>query len=457
MTGFGTGTSGPLLAGTLALALGWVAITAVSAAPHPGVAPVTPAPKHASPPRKKLDLTLPLAAPVPAELVPNKPRSTERVPASLAAVLAVGPAAPISAVAFSPDGSRLFVGTYGRVAMWDLATGTVTGHLEGIDGAVHHLAFSPDGKLLGVGGGLPARSGTVLLYDAASPARPVKKLAGHTDVVYDFAWSPNSARIATASFDKQVRIWDAAAGATTQTIKDHSDVVYAVAFSPDGAFIVSGGKDKSVKLFKTDTGKSIRALTGHNAEVLAVAVAPDGKSILSTGVEPALRWWNPEDGSVTRNQGAHGGEVYEIRASKDGKNLTTVGSDQTVWLWDAASGSPVRAFRAGERLLCAAESPDGKRIAAGSDTGIVRLWDAASGRLLALLVESPDPAQPGYLAAVPEGYVAASDSMAKLLRWKVGGQDVPADPFTKALAKPEEVLKALKGEAVTGVKIEVSK
>ncbi len=449
------------------LSLGAPALAApggTAAKPAPAKpAPAKPAPGRAeaprppaAPARKHTDVVLPAGAGVPGELVPLKPGSDkEKVPGKLEAVLKVGPLAPVSALAYTPDGARLLVGSYGRVAVWDLAAGRVERHLEGVEGAVHAVVVSPDGKQVAVAGGKPALSGGVLVYDLASPGKPLARLEGHGDVVYSCAWSPDSRRLATASLDKQVKLWEVAGGKEQFTVKDHSDFVYAVAFSPDGKFIASGGRDRSVKLFDAATGKSLRTLTGHNEPVLALAIAPDSQSVLSTGEEPAIRWWKLEDGSTFRTQGGHGKDVFEIQYSRDQTTLLTVSQDQTVRLWSAASGGQLKAFGSGgESLLAAALSPDGKRVAAGSWNGLVRVWDVASGRLLVLFFEGPGAAaSPEYLVATPEGYLSASPEMTKALRWRVGGVDVAPEPFAAALVRPEEVAKALRGEAVAPVGI----
>jgi WD40 repeat protein len=440
--------SGPVLA------VLWITATAVAV----GAAPAAgPAGKPAI--RRRTDVVIPLRAGVPAELVPFKTGTMTKVaPATLQAVLKVGPLPPVTAVCFTGDGKSLLVGSYGEVSVWDLEQGRISGKLGGVEGAVHDIAISPDGKILAVAGGKPSQTGTVLLFDAAAPFQPKGRLEGHADVAYSLAWSPDSKRIATGSFDKTVKVWDVAGKSEVFTVRDHSDFVYAVAFSPDGKILASGGRDKAVKLFDASNGKSIRTLSGHGGEVLAVAVSSDGKSVLSTGMEPAIRWWDAATGKTKNTQRGHGREVFEIRRSADGKQFLTVSQDHTARLWDGASGAPVKAFNSeGEPLLSAALSPDGKRLAAGGAEGRVRLWDVASGRLLVLALVVPGSATPELLLATPEGYVAGSPGTLAQLQWRVGGEPVAQEPFTRGLIKPEEVFRALRGEAVTAVKLEAPK
>lgn len=426
-----------------------------------GLAVAAPAVKPAAAPGRRLvDVALPVATAVPGELVPLKPGGAEKVsPAPLRAMWKAGPLPPIGALCYSADGKKLFAGSYGRVSVWDVAAGALVSRLEGVEGSVHDLALSPDGKQLAVAGGKPGQTGVVLLYDAASPGRPLRKLGDHTDVVYGMAWSPDGKRVATAGFDKVVKVWDAATGAALVTVKEHSAAVLAVAFSPDGKLLASGGRDRAVKLFESATGKSVRTLVGHAQDVQAVAFSADGNSVISSGVERPLRWWDLGSGKTVRSQGGHAGGVFEVRRTVDGKQLLSVSADQTARVWDGVTGALQKTYSSGgDVLLAAAISPDGTRVAAGSVNGFIRFWDAASGRLLALAAERPEAtARLEALLITPEGYVGGSEGAAAQLRWEVGGVDVPAAPFVAALAKPEEVLKALRGEPVTKVKLELPK
>ena len=64
--------------------------------------------------------------------------------------------------------------------------------------------------------------------------------SGHTSRVTAVAWSPAGTHIATASYDKTVRIWDTAHGFSVITYRGHWDRVQAVAWSPDGKRVSIG-------------------------------------------------------------------------------------------------------------------------------------------------------------------------------------------------------------------------
>ncbi|MFC1636202.1 WD40 repeat domain-containing protein, partial [Planctomycetota bacterium] len=85
-------------------------------------------------------------------------------------------------------------------------------------------------------------------FNHISSEQPSMTLGGHSDVVFGLAVSPDGKRIASGSFDKTVKVWDASTGAELMTLQGHNGAVYSVMFSPDGKRIASGGYDKTVKV-----------------------------------------------------------------------------------------------------------------------------------------------------------------------------------------------------------------
>jgi WD40 repeat protein len=163
----------------------------------------------------------------------------------------------INSVAFSPDGKLLAVASDSPAAtLWSLATGGKLKSLtDGHSDVVRDVAFNADGTLLATGGD----DGLAIVWDVASGRRLGEPLR-HPQQVTAVAFSPDG-HLATACYDRLLRIWDTQANhGVLKILSGHQDWVMDVAYSPDGRYLASASFDKSTKLWNAQSGEEIHTI-----------------------------------------------------------------------------------------------------------------------------------------------------------------------------------------------------
>ncbi|MEU0440061.1 hypothetical protein ABZ202_09840 [Streptomyces sp. NPDC006186] len=270
----------------------------------------------------------------------------------------------------------------------------------GHTGAVYLTSFSPDGRLLATA----SYDRTVRLWDVSDPARPRalgEPLRGHGSWVSSAVFSPDGRTLVSAGDDGTIRRWDVGDPARPRPLgaplAGGQDTIYLVAFGPDGRVMASAGEDRTVRLWDmADPAhpRTLATLTGNRAAVRSVAFGPGGRTVATGGDDGTVRLWDIADPRRPKALGGplagHGGTVHSVAFAPDGRTLASGGSDDTVRLWDIAD--PARARQLGAPLTghtgpvwSVAFSPDGELLAAASADSTASLWTVA------------DPAHPAQI------------------------------------------------------------
>ena len=93
----------------------------------------------------------------------------------------------------------------------------------------------------------------------------LQTLEGHSDKVSSVAFSRDSTRLASASADRTVKIWDTGSGECLQTLEGHGLVVTSVAFSRDSTRLASASLDRTVKIWDVSSGACLQTLVIEKA------------------------------------------------------------------------------------------------------------------------------------------------------------------------------------------------
>jgi WD40 repeat protein len=322
------------------------------------------------------------------------------------------------ALAISPDNSRLLVVTCaGQLQLWGISSEYSREWLTLPDEG-GNVSVSPDGKLLAT---RDSSGNAVSVRDAASGQLQLT-LTGHTDTIWDLAFSPDGTRLVTASFDKTAKVWDTGTGIEILTLEGHTDALWSVAYSPNGDQIATIGYDKTARLWDADSGQLLFTLDAYSEPIsytitIGVAFSPDGRNLATAGSGP-LKIWDTDSGELLLTMPLSGERAAAVAYSPDGKYLAIGMAGGPASVWQVASGQKL--FDLPDHTATVVDiafSPDGTHIATTSTDRTVKVWDATTGQLQLTLPDHNPFAN--ALAFSPDGtrLITASDGFGGIRVW----------------------------------------
>jgi len=308
-----------------------------------------------------------------------------------------------TAIAWSPDGARLAIGSRdGKATLCDAKTGKLGGSVVHSAAAseagsptatdecsITAVAWTEDGEFLATAG-----AAGVVTFWRASTLEAVHSDLGHAGAVIDLVPQPGTGRIASAGEDGTVQILEPDLADPVATFYNESVPVHRIAMSPDGERLAWGGADGRIKIWDTRGGEHLLALDAHRAAVTDLAWSPDGRRLISAAA----------DGLVAVSDAESGGELLALvhraaaqlpgRAawSPDGRRLARAAGETGVDLWDPAAAAPYSLLSGPHHQpVAVAWSPDGRRLASAGRDEILRIWNSAIPALAGVVRDLDGP------------------------------------------------------------------
>ena len=380
----------------------------------------------------------------------------------------------INLMRFSPDGTRLVVGTDVGAWVYDVPDGKETALFTGHIGQVNAIAFSSDGKTFASGGFV---NPVIQVWDVETKSKlstvPLTRepyslpaltfygeilisTNGHREITYWHAdtgqklsesrldnpintvtFSQDGSTLAIGDRNGKIQLWDTTSSQQAD-LEGHGggrdSEILALAFSPDGKILASGSEDKTVRLWDTQNHTKLGTLSGHTGWVTAVAFSEDGNTVASGDANKTIKLWDLDTQQARAIITGHKNTINALAFAPIGTPLygmclASGSTDGTIRFWNPRNGEELVTFTSGhiESVKAVAFSKDGTTLTTAAFNGIVDVWSLQTGRELTTFTDgqcdaadaialSPDAtyfvrtAREGLIAFKPDGFGSRMNS-----------------------------------------------
>ena len=242
----------------------------------------------------------------------------------------------VKSISISADDKRLAsASTDKSIRIWNVSTNECERMLCGEDAGALSVDWCPDNIHFTVG----YTSGIVRLWDADTGVRVVGFLPGHNKRINSVSCSPDGSRIASASLDKEIRIWNVENESCERRIAASIGLGVLCVKYISGNRVISGGADRTIRIWNAENGRCETVMAGVTGlGIYDVVFSPDGSFVASGSRDRSVQIWDTETGKCLKTFKGHTNWVHNVDWEEGGKRVLSRSDDGTSRIWDVETG-----------------------------------------------------------------------------------------------------------------------
>jgi WD40 repeat protein len=210
-------------------------------------------------------------------------------------------------------------------------------------------------------------------------------LHDHTDEVWYLSFSHDGMKLATASKDQTVIIYELPSFKLLHSLPHEEAGVCYVAWSPDDSKLITCTRegDNTARIWDMNTGSAISSLSHFQYPVTAAAWAPDGESFVIGSQDPAhaLSVWSNDDEMIYKWKEDRL-RVYDLALSPDGRRLVVL-ADTRILVFDFITREKLADYRGDNiRMTSVSISKDSRTMLVGMNPDRLQMMDIETGQII---------------------------------------------------------------------------
>ena len=241
-------------------------------------------------------------------------------------------------------------------------------------GKISQIRLDRNANRAAIAGGIPGLGGIVHVLELDQIANLDKDpssgkwIEAHSDVLYCAALHPKQPWVATAGYDRTIRLWDYNSGILLRSFEGHNGAVYDLDFDPSGDVLASASADETIKVWRTDSGLRLDTLGQGEAEQLRVRFldptttnnpTENNQSVclIATGADRRIRQWRlpsldqPSVSPMLHSVFAHEATIHQLALSPNHLYACTAAHDGTIKVWNTQDWKLIEDLPPSKELL----------------------------------------------------------------------------------------------------------